>query len=61
MLHTLYKPWENQGWIKLKKINQAKSCGWIIRKEKRYNLIIRRKKDVGEKIIDLKKMGPKCK
>jgi len=33
--------------------------GEIIRKEKRYNLIIRRKKDVGVKIIHLKKMGPK--
>jgi hypothetical protein len=35
--------------------------GEIIRKEKRYNLIIRRRKDVGEKIIHLTKMGPKCK
>jgi hypothetical protein len=37
--------------------------GEIIRKEKRYKLIIRRKKDVrgGAKIIHLKKIGPKCK
>jgi len=33
--------------------------GEIIRKEKRYNLIIRRKKDVGAKLIHLKKIRPK--
>jgi hypothetical protein len=33
--------------------------GEIIRKEKRYNLIIRRKKNMGAKMIHLKKMGLK--
>jgi hypothetical protein len=32
--------------------------GEIIRKEKRYNLIIRRKKDVGAKNDRLKENGP---
>jgi len=33
----------------------------IIRKGKRYNLIIGKKKDVGAKMIHLKKMGLECK
>jgi hypothetical protein len=35
--------------------------GKIIRKENKYNLIIRRKKDVGEKIMHLKEIRPKYK
>jgi hypothetical protein len=42
-------------------IKQNKLLGWSYKKRKEYSLILRRKKNIGVKIIPFKEMGPKYK